>query len=260
MSKNTSLGIQSPRLKAFMSKAYVRNVLLLVALSFSSVSLKAQDILMFKNLEQKKVVVLSATPNEVKYRLYGDNSGEEHVAKSSDMFYVRYENGNTQRFGSQDPDDSPLTGIVCGGRRKMTCQFDFLVQDAWGVGLMLRRELNPYVGINVAGVSYMSGWHGYDGPSSMGIINVRALGIRLYTPELEPCRLFAEVTPGYTHVYLDSYISGWGRLKGDADCFGLDFCAGIEIGGHFALSYNLDYIVNGNASGTTHWGKVSILF
>ena len=259
MSKNTSLGIQSPRLKAFMSKAYVRNVLLLVALSFSYASLKAQDILMFKNLEQEKVVVLSATPNEVKYRLYGDNSGEEHVAKSSDMFYVRYENGNTQRFKNNDKSNYSYT-LNESSSRLLTCQFDFLVQDAWGVGLMLRRELNPYVGINVAGVSYMSGWHGYDGPSSMGIINVRALGIRLYTPELEPCRLFAEVTPGYTHVYLDSYISGWGRLKGDADCFGLDFCAGIEIGRHFALSYNLDYIVNGNASGTTHWGKVSILF
>ncbi len=259
MSKNTSLGIQSPRLKAFMSKAYVRNVLLLVVLSFSSVSLKAQDILMFKNLEQEKVVVLSATPNEVKYRLYGDNSGEEHVAKSSDMFYVRYENGNTQRFKNNDKSNYSYT-LNESSSRLLTCQFDFLVQDAWGVGLMLRRELNPYVGINVAGVSYMSGWHGYDGPSSMGIINIRALGIRLYTPELEPCRLFAEVTPGYTHVYLDSYISGWGRLKADADCFGLDFCAGIEIGGHFALSYNLDYIVNGNASGTTHWGKVSILF
>ena len=259
MSKNTSLGIQSPRLKAFMSKAYVRNVLLLVALSFSSVSLKAQDILMFKNLEQEKVVVLSATPNEVKYRLYGDNSGEEHVAKSSDMFYVRYENGNTQRFKNNDKSNYSYT-LNESSSRLLTCQFDFLVQDAWGVGLMLRRELNPYVGINVAGVSYMSGWHGYDGPSSMGIINVRALGIRLYTPELEPCRLFAEVTPGYTHVYVDSYVPGWGRLKGDADCFGLDFCAGIEMGKHVALGYNLDYIVNGNASGTTHWGKISILF
>lgn len=259
MSKNTSRGIQSPRLKAFMSKAYVRNVLLLVVLSFSSASLKAQDILVFKSLEQEEVVVLSATPSEVKYRQYNDDSGEVHVAKSSDLFYVRYENGKTHHFKNNDKSNYSYT-LNESSSRLLTFQFDFLVQDAWGAGLMIRRELNPYIGLNIAGASYLSGWRKHEGPSSVGFINIRALGIRLYTPYLEPCRLFAEVTPGYTHVYVDSYVPGWGRLKGDADCFGLDFCAGFEIGKHVALGYNLDYIVNGNASGTTHWGKVSILF
>jgi len=259
MSKNTPQGFRSPGLKAFMSKACVRNVLLLAALSFASANLQAQDILLFKTLEKKEVVVLSATPNEVRYRLYGDNSGEEYIAKGSDLFSVRYENGKTQSFNNKDKNGFSYNRKDVP-ERILTCQFDFFVQDAWGVGLMLRRELNPYVGINVAGASYMSGWRKYEGPSSVGYINIRALGVRLYTPYLEPCRLFAEVTPGYTHVYVDSYVPGWGRLKGDADCFGLDFCAGIEIGKHVALGYNLDYIVNGNGGGTTHWGKISVLF
>lgn len=95
MSKNAPRGFQSPRLKAFMSKACVRNVLLLVVLSFASASLKAQDVLCFKNLQKEDVIVLSANSSEVRYRKYGDGSGDVHVAKASDLFYVQYQNGKT---------------------------------------------------------------------------------------------------------------------------------------------------------------------
>lgn len=259
MSKNTPQGFRSLGLKAFMSKACVRNVLLLAALSFASANLQAQDILLFKTLEKKEVVVLSATPNEVRYRLYGDNSGEEHIAKGSDLFSVRYENGKTQSFNNKDKKGFSYNRKDVP-ERNLTFQFDFLVQDAWGVGLMLRRELNPYVGLNVGGASYMSGWRKYEGPSSVGFINIRALGIRLCTPYLEPCRLYAEITPGYTHSYVDiRYYGNW--IKGSSDNFGFDFGAGIEIGKHVALGYNLDYIVgSGTKDAYMHWGKISVLF
>ena len=260
MSKNAPRGFQSPRLKAFMSKACVRNVLLLVVLSFASASLKAQDVLCFKNLQKEDVIVLSANSSEVRYRKYGDGSGDVHVAKASDLFYVQYQNGKIHRFSDNDENYS-FTGKVAGAPRKLTCQFDFLVQDAWGVGLMLRRELNPYVGLNIAGVSYISGWHKYEGPSNMGFINVRALGVRLYTPPIEPCRLYAEITPGYTHTYVDVRIPGWGWLKGTGDNFSFDLCGGIEIGKHVALSYDLYYIVgSGTKDALMHWGKFSFMF
>lgn len=260
MSKNASRGFQSPRLKAFMSKACVRNVLLLVVLSFASASLKAQDVLCFKNLQKEDVIVLSANSDEVSYRKYGDGSGDVHVAKASDLFYVQYQNGKTYRFSDKD-ENNPLAGVFVPGTRKLiTCQFDFLVQDAWGVGLMLRRELNPYVGLNIAGVSYISGWHKYEGPCNMGFINVRALGVRFYTPKVEPCRLYAEITPGYTHSYVDvHYYGSW--LKGTGDNFSFDAGAGIEIGKHVALGYHFYYIVGSDSKdGYMHMGKLSILF
>ena len=257
MSKNNSGAFQGLQFRALMSRACVKNVLLLLVLSLASAGLKAQDVLLFKNLEQKNVVVLSATSSEVLYRLYGDDSGDLHVAKASDLLQVRYRDGTVHRFSSHGSDDySYVRGSVS---RKYTFQLDFLFQDAWGVGLMVRRELNPYVGINMVGASYMSGWGEYDGPSSVGFINIRALGVRLYTPRFEPCRLYAEVTPGYTHAYLNAFVPGWGNMKGSADCFGLDFSAGIEIGKHVALGYNLHYMVNSKAGATTHWGKLSIL-
>ena len=180
MSKNNSGAFQGLQFRALMSGACVKNVLLLLVLSLASAGLKAQDVLLFKNLEKKNVVVLSATSSEVLYRLYGDDSGDLHVAKASDLLQVRYRDGTVHRFSSHGSDDySYVRGSVS---RKYTFQLDFLVQDAWGVGLMVRRELNPYVGINMVGASYMSGWGEYDGPSSVGFINIRALGVRLYTP------------------------------------------------------------------------------
>ena len=259
MSKNAPRGFQSPRLKAFMSKACVRNVLLLVVLSFASASLKAQDVLCFKNLQKEDVIVLSANSSEVRYRKYGDGSGDVHVAKASDLFYVQYQNGKTYRFSDNNENYSYSAKSV--GPKKLTCQFDFLVQDAWGVGLMLRRELNPYVGLNIAGVSYISGWHKYEGPSNMGFINVRALGVRFYTPPIESCRLYAEITPGYTHTYVDVRIPGLGWLKGTGDNFSFDAGAGIEIGKHVALGYHFYYIVGSDSKdGYMHMGKLSILF
>lgn len=260
MSKNAPRGFQSPRLKAFMSKACVRNVLLLVVLSFASASLKAQDVLCFKNLQKEDVIVLSANSDEVRYRKYGDGSGDVHVAKASDLFYVQYQNGKTYRFSDKD-EINPLAGVIVPGKRKLiTCQFDFLVQDAWGVGLMLRRELNPYVGLNIAGVSYISGWHKYEGPNNMGFINLRALGVRLYTPPIWPCRLYAEITPGYTHTYVDApYYGNW--VQGTSDNFSFDAGAGIEIGRHVALGYHFYYIVGSDSKdGYMHMGKLSIRF
>jgi hypothetical protein len=259
MSKNKSGAFQGLQFRAFMSGACVKNVLLLLVLSLTSVCLKAQDSLVFRNLKTEAVTVLSVSDGEVKYQKYGDQSGEVRFAKTSDLFHIRYENGRVHRFSSYGSDRYSYKRKN-DGFKKYTGQFDFYFRDAWGVGLMLRRELNPYVGINLAGASYMSGWGRYDGPSSAGFINIRALGVRLYTPRFEPCRLYAEVTPGYTHFYVDTYIPIRGGYRGTVDCFGLDFSAGIELGKHLALGYNLHYMVNSDGSATTHWAKFSVLF
>lgn len=260
MSKNKSGAFQGLQFRALMSRACVKNVLLLLVLSLASAGLKAQDILLFKNLEKKEVTVLSADARQISYKMYGDDSDEVKVAKASELLYVRYENGKIHRFSDKDENYS-FTGTVAGAPRKLTCQLDFLFQDAWGVGLMLRRELNPHFGLNIAGASYISGWHQYEGPSNMGFINVRALGVRFYTPKVEPCRLYAEITPGYTHTYVDVRIPGLGWLKGTGDNFSFDAGAGIEIGKHVALGYHFYYIVGSDTKdGYMHMGKLSILF
>ena len=130
MSKNAPRGFQSPRLKAFMSKACVRNVLLLVVLSFASASLKAQDVLCFKNLQKEDVIVLSANSDEVSYRKYGDGSGDVHVAKASDLFYVQYQNGKTYRFIRTKTLPSPACLSQAQGNSHASLTFSFRTHGA----------------------------------------------------------------------------------------------------------------------------------
>ena len=142
-----------------------------------------------------------------------------------------------------------------------TGEFNFYVQNAWGVGLMLRKEINPYVGLNIIGGSFMSGWGQYETPSNVGFVNARALGIRVSYPLAKRLGIFAEVTPGYSYVYLDVPYHSW-KIKGDAHCFGVDYSAGFLLDKHLALAYNYSMFVNGNGKGSSgiHWGRVSIIF
>jgi hypothetical protein len=142
-----------------------------------------------------------------------------------------------------------------------TGQFDFFVQDAWGVGFMLRREINPYVGLNLIGGSFMSGWGQYETPSNVGIVNARALGIRASYPLAKRLGIFADITPGYTYMYVSIPYYG-SRIKGNAHCFGVDYSAGFLVDKHLAIAYNYSLFVNGNGNGSSgiHWGRVSLIF
>jgi hypothetical protein len=131
MSKNNPGAFPVLQFKAFMSWAYVKNVLFLIVFSLTSASLKAQDSLVFRNLKTEAVTVLSVTDGEVRYQKYGDQIGEVHIAKASDLFHVRYQNGKVHRFSDNGSDDYSLDGIVTGFK-KVTFQLDFLFQDAWG--------------------------------------------------------------------------------------------------------------------------------
>ena len=121
---------------------------------------------------------------------------------------------------------------------------------------MVRRVLNKYAGWNIYGTSFMSGWNN---PREAGIVNVRAMGLRLNTPDLDGLKFFAEVTPGYTFVYLNRLNAySWSSVA-RAHCFGLDFCAGFQIMNKVAIGYNLHYMTNSNCSKTSHWGRLSII-
>lgn len=108
MSKNNPGAFPVLQFKAFMSWACVKNVLFLIVFSLTSASLKAQDSLVFRNLKTEAVTVLSVTDGEVRYQKYGDQSGEVHIAKASELFHMRYQNGKVHRFSDNGSDDYSL--------------------------------------------------------------------------------------------------------------------------------------------------------
>lgn len=236
----------------------MRRILLLFALI--AVKVNAQDILTFKNGDVQQVKVIEVSPTEVKYKKYDNLDGPVFIEKRSQLYSVKYQNGTIQKFNDlQEVDDSysnyyskELETLIV-----YTKQIDLYIQNGWGAGLLFRKEINPFVGWNIIGVSFMSGWND---PKEAGIVNVRLCGIRLYSPAYNSFRFYTELNPGYTHVYIDTNMPFWGNIKGKAHCFGFDFSAGIQVSKHFALGYNLNFMVNSNGQALTHWGRLSLLF
>ena len=155
------------------------------------------------------------------------------------------------------------TGGTEAWKSHYTGQFDFFVQDGWGVGLTLRKEINPYIGWNIIGASFMSGWGTYETPDNFGIVNARMMGIRATLPIMNKFAIFADVTPGYTYMYFNAPVySGWygGMRSAKAHCFGMDCNVGILLGKHLALGYNLSFYTNKKGDSHVHWGRVSLIF
>ena len=153
--------------------------------------------------------------------------------------------------------------------RKFGAEFDLYLQNAWGVGLMVRKELNPYLDWNIIGASFMSGWGRDETPDKVGTVNARLMGLRAHTNVCKNLGVYAEATPGYTYRYSSVHVSNYyygnglyysGNLDSKAHYFGLDCGAGILLGKHLGLGYNFSFFVNKNGNSHIHWGRVSIIF
>ncbi|MBO7098863.1 MAG: hypothetical protein J6W21_03255 [Bacteroidaceae bacterium] len=148
-------------------------------------------------------------------------------------------------------------------KSKITGQFDLYVQDAWGVGIMVRKEFNPYFGWNIIGASFMSGWGQDETPDKVGIVNARLMGIRAHTNIFKNLGVYADVTPGYTYMYSSVFVNTFyygGYVDSKTHCFGLDCSAGFLLGKHLGLGYNFSFFANGNGNSHIHWGRISIIF
>ncbi len=142
-------------------------------------------------------------------------------------------------------------------------QADVYIQDGWGVGCMFRKEINKYLGWNLVGASFMSGFGVNETPDKVGVVNVRTMGLRAHTDLCKNLGIYADVTPGYTYMYASVYVDTYyysGYFDSKAHCFGLDVSAGFQLGKHLELGYNLAFYANGDGNSSTHWGRISILF
>ena len=208
------------------------------------------------------IKVVDVSRSELRYRVYGQIQGPILAEKLANIYYVQYENGGMQIYNANPARTNnyvpyrPMNNYKPYSREELpssnlTTQIDLYIQDMWGVGTMLRKEFNQYVGLNIIGGSFMSSWYEYVGPNNFGIINARACGIRLYLPCVDPVRAYVEITPGFTHLYVADQHT---------NCFGFDFSAGFQIHKNVAIGYNLNYLTNKNGHATTHWGRISFLF
>ncbi|MBQ9169364.1 MAG: hypothetical protein IJ148_00870 [Bacteroidaceae bacterium] len=134
--------------------------------------------------------------------------------------------------------------------KPFTHELDFYIQDGWGIGYQLRKDFNPYVGWNIFGVSYMSGFYS---PADFGQVNFKLLGVRGYTPAYRTIRGYVDLNLGYTLSYYD----GWDGMETTHN-FGLDFSVGVQLFKNFAIGYNLNFLAPDKAK--SHWARFAFLF
>ena len=160
----------------------------------------------------------------------------------------KYYESDSDIYGLGDTPTSPYANPD-----PITSEVSFYIQDGWGIGYQLRKDFNKYIGWNIFGVSYMSG---FDSPADYGQLNLRCLGVRAYTPAFKSFRGYVDLNMGYTLSYYDRWDMEINHH------FGLDFGLGVQLSKHFAIGYNLNYStpVERYQNNTSHWARISFLF
>ena len=145
-----------------------------------------------------------------------------------------------------------------GKDKKMTNELSVYLQNGWGFGWQLRREFNPYVALNIVGVSFMSGeYTEAANPENFGQLNIKALGVRGYTPSWKWIRGYADLNLGYALRYYKVGSDNYDTTHH----FGLDFSVGVQLHKRVAIGYNLTYITPADYyRDKTHWARISVLF
>lgn len=240
----------------------MKKILFMAALAASSLSMSAQDILVRKGGDVENVKVLEVTPTEVKFKKFNNQNGPTFTERRSNLISVKYENGEVQKFNDSPAIASGSTGRSFasgnmsyysdyGTSKKFTHEVSLYLSDVWGFGYQLRREFNPYVAWNIVGISHITN---FDCPFDSGILNIKALGVRGYTPSYKWIRGYADLNMGVGLNYYEKYWSEETEI--DAN-FSLDFGFGVQVHKSVAIGYNLNYLSNGALG---HMAKISFLF
>ena len=213
----------------------------------------------------ENVKVLEVTPTEVKFKKFSNQNGPTFTERRSNLISVKYESGEVQKFndgpaivssgaghGYASGDMSYYSGY--GTDKKITNEVSFYIANGWGLGWQLRKEFNPYIAWNIFGLSYMSG---FNSPDEAGVLNIKLVGARGYTPSWKWIRGYADLNMGLGLNYYKYEGSHSEEINVDPN-FGLDFSVGVQLHKRVAVGYNLNFLAPDKAK--THMARISVLF
>ena len=79
-----------------------KNLSIICLLTCFCVTLNAQDVITKKNGDEIQTKVLEVGVSDVKYKRYGNESGPTYTLSKSDIFMIKYENGDKDIFEDKD--------------------------------------------------------------------------------------------------------------------------------------------------------------
>ncbi|GHU29124.1 hypothetical protein FACS1894172_17100 [Spirochaetia bacterium] len=76
----------------------MKRALFLVVLSFCAFAAFCQDIIVMKNADEIKAIIVDIGISEVKYKKYSNRNGPTYTVLKSDIFMIKYANGEEETF------------------------------------------------------------------------------------------------------------------------------------------------------------------
>jgi len=110
-----------------------------IGLFFLNISLKAQDKIYRKNGEVLKVKILEVSSSEIKYKIFGDDSGPVYILEKDRIKKIEYENGRIEKptIDLKDPEqyaDQLKKGIKIDFLGPLLGYSQFTYEKSTGVG------------------------------------------------------------------------------------------------------------------------------
>ena len=111
----------------------------------------------------------------------------------------------------------------------------------------------------------------FESPRKIGLINIRPVGVKAYTPAYKAIRGYAGLKLGYSLGYernsynISYHKDSWEYTEKHSyynkeHFFGLDFSLGVQLHKNIAIGYNLNYITNPDGGLVNNMAKISLLF
>lgn len=149
-------------------------ILLCAAFAAATVSLQAQDMIVLRNASAEEIPakVLEVGDTHIRYRKHSNPDGPIYSVSRSEVFFIRYENGEKEVFEQKEtyPADSAsaAVGSLAGNGARATAVKRVPLRDrSWEIGLGLHSGLSalffeedswaaPHIGLDLSGNYYFS--------------------------------------------------------------------------------------------------------
>lgn len=151
----------------------------LVSALFISTTTIAQDVITFKNGEEKQVKVTEVSPTEVKYKKFDNIDGPMYTDQKSTIFMIKYENGLKDVFNSEVGNEAQKKAEIVQPISKEIVDHNYVNNDANSYGNydLIIKTNGDSVKCNIetvtsTSISYHISRHGMDTRSAMPLSNV----------------------------------------------------------------------------------------
>ena len=193
---------------------------------------------------------------------------KNHVLNEDSMNLISVKNqyGEAQRINDRLEKRKDTSYYDNNGRGRVTHELDFYIANGWGIGYQLRKEFNPYIGWDIVAFSYVSR---FKSPADDGLLDIKLLGVRGYTPSCKAVRGYIDLSIGYSFAYeretclryiyekTGSYYDVVTELDTNHR-LGVDLNIGIQVHKKIAIGYNMKFTAL--SSGKMHFAKIAVLF